>query len=182
MKELWELFKIFFRIGAFTFGGGYSMLPILQKEVVENRKWCTYEEIIDYYAIGQSTPGIIAVNTSIFIGYKIRGVIGGIFAALGIAMPSLIIITIIAAFFGRFQDNETVKNAFGGIRAVVPALILSAVLKMWNKSVVDKLTIFIFIIAFLVSILTDITPILIVTVSAAIGIFANYLLKGEKAK
>jgi len=182
MKELWDLFKIFFRVGAFTFGGGYSMLPILQKEVVENKKWCSYEEIIDYYAIGQSTPGIIAVNTAIFIGYKLKGVIGGIIAALGIVFPSLIIITIIAEFFGRIQDNEIVNSAFGGIRAAVPALILSAVLKMWGKSVVDKFTIIIFIVAFILAAFTGISPILIVAVSAIIGIIIKYLKKGESAK
>ena len=102
MKELWELFIVFAKIVGFTFGGGYAMLPILQREVVENRNWATSEELMDYYAIGQCTPGIIAVNTATFIGYKRKGIIGGIVATIGCVFPSLVIIMIIAAFINSF--------------------------------------------------------------------------------
>ena len=119
MKEFVNLFMAFFRIGAFTFGGGYAMLPMLQKEVVEKYHWATEDEIMDYFAIGQCTPGIIAVNTATFVGYKTRGIIGGIIATLSIITPSLIIITLIAAFLQNFADLAIVKYAFNGIRACV---------------------------------------------------------------
>ena len=103
MKELFELFWMFFRIGGFTFGGGYAMLPMIQHEIVEKRKWATDEEIMNYYAVGQCTPGVIAVNTATFIGYKRKGIPGGIFATLGVIAPSIVIITVIAAFIGNFS-------------------------------------------------------------------------------
>ena len=133
MKQLLDLFFTFARIGGLTFGGGYAMLPILQREVVEKRKWVTNEEIMDYYAIGQCTPGVIAVNTATFIGQKCAGNIGGIVATLGVIFPSLIIITIIAAFLQNFADLAVVKNAFAGIRICVSVLIINAVMKMKEK-------------------------------------------------
>lgn len=170
MKELINLFLIFFKMGSFTFGGGYAMLPIIQEEIVNKRNWATDEEILDYYAIGQSTPGIIAVNTATFIGYNQKGILGGIFATLGIAAPSIIIITIIAAFFKNFQDYKVVQHAFGGIRVVVAALIFNTVLKMYKDSVKDWVGIFLFIISFLLLIFLDITPIIVIIISAIVGI------------
>jgi chromate transporter len=157
-------------MGSFTFGGGYAMLPIIQEEIVNKRNWATDEEILDYYAIGQSTPGIIAVNTATFIGYNQKGILGGIFATLGIAAPSIIIITIIAAFFKDFQDYEVVQHAFNGIRVVVGALIFNTVLKMYKDSVKDGVGIFLFIISFLLLIFLDITPIIVIVISAIVGI------------
>ena len=127
---LLDLFLTFARIGGFTFGGGYAMLPMLQREVVEKRGWCTDEELMDYYAIGQCTPGIIAVNTATFVGQKTRGAAGGIMATLGVVAPSLVIITVIAAFIQNFADLAIVQNAFAGIRVCVCVLILNAVLKL----------------------------------------------------
>ena len=127
MKELLDLFLTFARIGGLTFGGGYAMLPMLQKEVVERRGWATNEELMDYYAIGQCTPGIIAVNTATFVGNRTRGAVGGVVATLGVVFPSLVIITIIAAFIRNFADLAVVKNAFAGIRVCVFVLILNAV-------------------------------------------------------
>lgn len=170
MKELWELFSIFFKMGSFTFGGGYAMLPIIQEEIVRKRKWATDEEILDYYAIGQSTPGIIAVNTATFIGYNQKGIIGGIVATLGIVSPSIVLITIIAAFFKNFQDYKVVQHAFGGIRVVVAALIFNAALKMYKDSVKDWVGIFLFIASFLLLVFLDITPIVVIIISAIIGI------------
>lgn len=170
MKELVELFLIFFKMGSFTFGGGYAMLPIIQEEIVNKRHWATDEEILDYYAIGQSTPGIIAVNTATFIGYNQKGILGGIFATLGIAAPSIIIITIIAAFFKNFQDYKLVQHAFGGVRVVVAALIFNTVLKMYKDSIKDWVGIFLFIVSFLLLVFLDITPIIVIVVSAIIGI------------
>lgn len=170
MKELVELFLIFFKMGSFTFGGGYAMLPIIQEEIVNKRHWATDEEILDYYAIGQSTPGIIAVNTATFIGYNQKGILGGIFATLGIAAPSIIIITIIAAFFKNFQDYQLVQHAFGGVRVVVAALIFNTVLKMYKDSIKDWVGIFLFIVSFLLLVFLDITPIIVIVISAIIGI------------
>ena len=122
MKELLDMFLMFARIGGFTFGGGYAMLPILQKEVVEQKHWATEEELMDYYAIGQCTPGIIAINTATFIGYKIKGLPGAIVATLGVIAPSLVIITIIAAFISNFMELDFIASAFNGIRACVCVL------------------------------------------------------------
>lgn len=157
-------------MGSFTFGGGYAMLPIIQEEIVNKRKWATDQEVLDYYAIGQSTPGIIAVNTATFIGYNQRGLIGGIVATLGIVSPSIVIITIIAMFFKNFQDYVLVQHALGGIRVVVAALILNAVLKMYRDSVKDWLGVFLFIISFLLLVFLDITPIIVIITSALVGI------------
>ena len=170
IRDLFELFMIFCRIGGFTFGGGYAMLPIIQKEIVEKRNWATDEEVIDYYAIGQCTPGIIAINTATFIGYNQRGILGAIFATTGMVFPSIVIITVIAKFFQHFQDYEIVQNAFGGIRVVVVALIVSTVINMYKTSVKDNTGIIIFLIAFGAIGFFGISPILIIILSALVGI------------
>lgn len=170
MKELWNLFVTFARIGGLTFGGGYAMLPILQREVVERRKWATEEEVMDYYAIGQCTPGVIAVNTATFIGQRLRGVVGGVVATLGVVFPSLIIITLIAAFIQNFSDMAVVKNAFAGVRVCVCVLVFNAVVKLWKKSVTDKRSLMIFLLVFLLSVLTSISPLIFVLLSGAAGV------------
>lgn len=170
MNKLLDLFFTFARIGGLTFGGGYAMLPMLQKEVVEKRKWATEEEIMDYYAIGQCTPGIIAVNTATFVGQSTAGILGGIFATLGVVFPSLIIITLIAAFLQNFAELAAVQYAFSGIRVCVCVLIFNAVVKLWKKSVVDKKTLIIFIAVFLGSALTSLSPTVFVIIAGAAGI------------
>ena len=136
-NEYLDMFLTFARIGGLTFGGGYAMLPILQREVVEKRGWATENELSDYYAIGQCTPGIIAVNVATFIGNKRRGILGSIVATLGVVFPSLIIITLIAAFLQNFADLEIVKHAFAGVRVGVCVLVFNAVVKLWKKAVID---------------------------------------------
>ena len=138
MKELLELFLTFAKIGVMTFGGGMAMLPILEREVVQNKHWATEEELVDYFAIGQCTPGIIAVNTATFVGQKRKGAMGGITATLGVVFPSLVIITILAGLITNFAHLAWVQNAFAGIQVCVCVLILNAVLKLLKKSVVDK--------------------------------------------
>lgn len=170
MKELLDLFLVFARIGGFTFGGGYAMLPILQREVVEKRGWATEEELMDYYAIGQCTPGIIAVNTSTFIGYKLRGIVGGIVATLGCIFPSLVIITIIAAFIQNFAEYAVVQHALAGIRVCVCILIINAVLKLGKKSVIDKATTVIFLAVFAGSLFINVSPILFILCAGIAGI------------
>ena len=137
MNILIDLFLTFARIGVCTFGGGYAMLPILQRELVENKKWATETELADYYAVGQCTPGIIAVNTSTFVGRSQAGIAGGIIATLGLVFPSLVIIMVIAAFLQNFMHLEFVVHAFNGVRAGVVALILSSVIKLFKNAVMD---------------------------------------------
>lgn len=173
MKTLIQLFLIFARVGGFTFGGGYAMLPMLQKELVDNKGWVTNEEIIDYYAIGQCTPGVIAVNVATFVGYKTKGIIGGIFATLGMVTPSIIIVGTIAAFLHGFQDYEVVQWAFSGIRAAVVALIIKSVWSIAKKSLVDIFAIIIFAIVALVSFLTDLSPVVFVVSAAVCGLVLN---------
>lgn len=165
-----DLFTTFFRTGACTFGGGYAMLPILQRDVVENKGWATEEELTDYFAIGQCTPGVIAVNTATFIGYKYKGILGGIVATLGLVCPSVIIITVIALFLRNFADLPVVAHAFAGIRACVCALVLNATLKIWKSTVIDLPTALIFIAVFVISVIWGLSPALIVIVAGLIGI------------
>lgn len=180
MKELWELFIIFCRIGGFTFGGGYAMLPIIQEEIVKKRNWATDEEVIDYYAIGQCTPGIIAVNTATFIGYKRRGLLGAIIATTGMVFPSVVIISIIAAYFKHFQDYAIVQHAFGGIRVAVVVLVVNAVIKLWNQSVKDWIGIIICIATFTIIAFTKISPVVVIIISAIIGIVIGRVRRNEK--
>ena len=175
MKEYLDMFLTFARIGGLTFGGGYAMLPMLQKEVVENKKWATNEEIMDYYAIGQCLPGLIAVNTAAFIGQKMRGTKGGYACAMGVVFPSFVIIAIIAAFISGFADMPVVRNAFAGIRVCVCVLIYNAVLKLWKKAIIDWKALVIFAAVFLASTFTDLSPILFVILAGAAGILIQTL-------
>ncbi len=174
-KQLWQLFVTFAIVGVTTFGGGYAMLPALQREVVDKRKWASDEEVMDWYAIGQCTPGVIAVNTATFVGQKQAGVIGGIFATLGVVFPSLVIITIIAAFIQNFAHLAVVQKAFAGIRVCVCVLILNAVVKLWKKSVVDWKTLVIFAAVFAGSVLLSVSPIIYVVIAALAGIVVKEL-------
>lgn len=174
-KQLWQLFVTFAIVGVTTFGGGYAMLPALQREVVDKRKWASDEEVMDWYAIGQCTPGVIAVNTATFVGQKQAGVIGGIFATLGVVFPSLVIITIIAAFIQNFAHLAAVQKAFAGIRVCVCVLILNAVVKLWKKSVVDWKTFVIFIAVFAGSVFLSVSPVVYVVIAALAGIVVKEL-------
>lgn len=175
LKRLGGLFATFAVVGVTTFGGGYAMLPALQREVVEKRRWATDEEIMDWYAIGQCTPGVIAVNTATFVGQKLAGVLGGIFATLGVVFPSLVIISIIAAFIQNFAHLPAVQSAFAGIRVCVCVLILNAVVKLWKKSVVDWKTLLIFIAVFACSVFLSISPVIYVLAAAIAGIIVKEL-------
>ena len=178
MNTYLDLFLTFARIGGLTFGGGYAMLPMLQKEVVESRHWATEEELMDYYAIGQCTPGIIAVNTATFVGRKVKGDLGGIVATLGVVAHSLVIITVIAAFLQNFAEYAVVKDAFAGIRVCVCVLILNAVIKLWKKSVVDKPTLVICLAVLIGSVFLDLSPILFVVLAG----IAGAVIKSVQAK
>lgn len=170
MHPYLDLFLTFARMGACTFGGGYAMLPILQREVVENHGWATEDELMDYYAIGQCTPGVIAVNTATFIGYKTQGLPGAILATVGVIAPSLIIIIAIAAFIQQFAHLAAVQHAFAGIRIAVCALVLQSVWKMAKKGVVDMPTGIILLATFAAVAFLGVSPVVMVVVAAAAGI------------
>ena len=146
MNILIDLYLTFTRVGAMMFGGGYAMLPILQREIVDNKKWATADQLADYYAVGQCTPGVIAVNTATFIGSQQAGIAGGISATLGVVTIPAILILIIAAFLSNFMDSVIVAHAFSGIRACVTALILASVIKLFKGSVKDWPTRIIYIV------------------------------------
>jgi len=176
MKIYLELFWAFFQIGALTFGGGYAMLPMIQKVIVEKQQWATDDEIIDYFAIGQLTPGIIAVNTATFVGYKTKGILGGIFATLGVVTPSIMIITIIAAFLKNFMDYEIVQHAFVGIRVAVCVLISIAIMKLAKKNIKNNTGIIIAVLVFLLVTFTNISSVYVIVGAIIFGL----LWKGGK--
>ncbi len=181
MNNYLDTFLTFSRVGAFTFGGGYSMLPILQREVVEGRGWVEEREVLDFYSISQVLPGMIGINTAIFIGNKVKGRWGGVLAALGVAFPSLVIIMVIAAFISNFVHLPLVQNAFAGIRACVFVLILRSIMKLFRGSVIDWFSFVLFIAIFLLSVLTDINPILYVVAAGLMGLLYRRSRRVEKA-
>lgn len=170
MRELWELFWAFAKMSAITFGGGAAMLPLLQRELVEKRGWVTEEELMDYYALSQCTPGIIAINTAVFVGQKRKGDLGGTAAALGVVFPSLIMVTIVAGIITNVSDLAWVKNAFAGIRACVCVQIFNSVIRLAKKSVMDLGTALIFVAVFLGSVFLDLSPVWFVLSAAVAGI------------
>ncbi len=176
MNTLLELYLTFFKMGLFTFGGGYAMLPLLEREVVDKKGWASHEEILDYYAIGQSTPGIIAINTSTFCGYKVCGNIGGIVASLGFISPSIIIISIIAKFLQSFSHLAIIQHAFAGIRVAVCALVFYSVLKMIKKDANTGLKFMVFILTFVAIGFLSISPIVVVI---TVGVFGILLGRGK---
>lgn len=170
MKVLIDLYVSWFKMGLFTFGGGYAMLPMIQKEVIEKHHWATEEEVMDYYAIGQCTPGIIAVNTATFVGYYQKGVVGGIVATLGVVTPGVIIIAIIAAVLSNFMEIEAVGHALAGIRVAVCYLMVTSIYKLFKSSVKDLTGVIIFIVALLLSYFTSLSIIILVVLAACTGI------------
>lgn len=177
-----NLFLTFAKVGVCTFGGGYAMLPILQREIVETRHWATDEELSDYFAIGQCTPGIIAVNTATFVGAKLKGPGGGIAATLGVVFPSIVIITIIAATLSNFQSYPVVEHAFNGIRACVCILIINAVIKLSKSSIVDIPTAILFVTVFLISAIFGLSPAILVIICGILGLVIKRTHKKAPAK
>ncbi len=170
VKKLLSLFFTFAKIGSITFGGGLTMLPLLTREIVEKRKWATEEELLDYYAVGQCTPGIIAVNTATFIGYYQAGVLGGIFSTLGMVTPSIIIIVAVAAVLQQFMEYQIVASALMGIRAVVCALLAHTVITLGKKSLVNVASVVLFVMGLVLCFVFDITPIIIVILGGVAGV------------
>ncbi len=177
MNLLLELYWTFVKIGCVTFGGGYAMLPILERELVDKRHWTTMDDLRDYFSIGQCTPGIIALNVSTFIGEKRGGVKGALAATVGFLTGPIIIILIIAMFLQNFATLPVVQHAFAGIRVCVCVLILQAVLRLWKKSVVDTFTLGLYIAVFALSVLSNVMPFkipaaILVILSGIVGIIA----------
>lgn len=170
MSVCWELFASFCRIGALTFGGGYAMIPMFERELVTRHGWVTEEELMDYYAVSQCTPGVIAVNVASFVGYKLAGPLGGVVATVGVVTPSVLIILAVAGLLSSFSALPAVRSAFAGIRVCVCVLIFNAVLKLWKKAVVDKASLALFLLVFVLSLLLDLSPVPFVLFCAAAGI------------
>ena len=180
MRELFSLFFTFAKVGVMTFGGGYAMLPILQREIVEKKKWATDEELMDYFAIGQCTPGVIAVNTATFIGQKRKGVLGGILSTFGVVFPSLVIISLLAGVIEAFSHIQWVQNAFGGIRICVCVLIVNAVVNLFKKAIIDWKTLIIFLLITLGSAFTPLSPVIFVVLAAFSGIVLKLIERRGK--
>lgn len=181
IRKLCDLYSSFFRVGALTFGGGLAMLPMLQREIVEDRNWCTEEEILDMYAIGQCTPGIIAVNTATYVGYNQAGFIGGVFATLGIISPSLLIICLIASILQNFINLPVVVHALAGIRVIVCALMLNTVVTMAKKGIVDWIGGLLFVVAFALASFSPIPTALIIVLAAVVGMIVQKSKGGKNA-
>jgi len=177
-----DLFMSFARIGAFTFGGGYAMLPMIQKEIVEKHQWATDEEVMDYFAVAQCTPGVIAVNSATFVGTKVKGVLGGAAATLGVIFPAIVIISVIAMVLQSFADIPAVQHAFNGIRVAVCVLILNAVIKLWKSNVKKLLHIIIFAVALVLMLLFDLSPVYLVVAAAIVGILDSVTARHQSRK
>lgn len=182
MHTLWTLFSTFFKIGLFTFGGGYAMIPLIQREIVEKHGWITDDEILEIIAIAESTPGPIAINMATFIGHKRRGFWGSFCATLGVVLPSFLIILLISYVLRGFQDMPIVKNAFFGIRAGVLALVLKAFWGMAKKCPKNWLAYAIVCAAFVCTAVFDFNVLLIIICAALVGLTASKLEKGRAEK
>lgn len=192
MKIYWELFLTFMRIGAFTFGGGFAMIPLIEREIVDKKKWVSSEDILNLFAVSQSVPGAVAINTSTLVGYKIAGRLGGIFATIGVIVPSFVIISVIAAFFGT-MDAKTAEPYFLGINGAVFALICMALVRMFKAAVYNKTTVVIYLIALFIIVSGTISPIFVILFSVlpglifwkinpekAMNLLVNNKMKGEE--
>jgi len=177
MNQYLQLFSSFAKIGSFTIGGGYAMIPLIRAQVVDKHKWVTDNEFIDFLAISQSAPGILAINISIFIGEKIKGTKGSIVAALGTALPSFFMILLIATFFQSFRENQIVNSVFAGIRPAVVALIAVPLISLSKSANLNKYTSLIPVISVLLIVFLEISPVWVIMAGAILGLFHYFLTK-----
>lgn len=175
---LFNIFSTYLKVGFLAFGGGYAMLPILEKEFVVRRQWLTDAELLADFAIANSLPGIIAVNTATFLGYRLKGIKGGLVAALGMIIPSILIITIIAAFFQNFADIPWVQRAFHGLNIAIIVLLVDTIVKMWRRGIRDIITFIIFAAVIITYLLTGLNPVIFVI----LGAIAGLTLAGRRQK
>ena len=185
MNGLWELYWTFVKIGCVTFGGGYAMLPILERELADKRHWTTLDELRDYFSIGQCTPGIIALNVSTFLGQKRAGIVGALVSTTGFLTGPILIILVISSFLQNFAQLEIIQHAFAGIRVCVCVLIVQAVLRLWKKSVVDGITLTLYLAIFLLNAFSGILPVklpaaALVVLAGVFGIAAS-TIKNRRA-
>ena len=182
LKRMWQLFVTFFKIGAFTFGGGYAMIPLIQKEAVEKRKWVTDEDVLEIIAIAESTPGPIAINSATFVGYRTCGVLGAICATVGVVLPSFVIILAISYVLREFQNIKAVRYAFNGIRAGVLALLFKALWSMYKKSPKGWVSYVVMAGAFVVAAFLKINVLLVVIGCAVFGLVTTLVMERRAAK
>lgn len=182
LKDLFTIYFAFFKVGAFTFGGGLAMMPMLQKELIEKKQWLTEEELIDYYAVGQSTPGIIAVNVATFVGYKRAGILGGIFGTLGIISPSLIIIMILANLINSISDFPIVQKALTGINVAVAALLTNVIINFAKKTIKNVWNAIFMLISFLLIFALKVPSFIVILFGLATGIILTFIHKKKETK
>lgn len=183
MRELIRLFLSFAKIGVFTFGGGAAMLALLHDELVKKKKWISEEDLLDFFAIAQCTPGIIAVNTATIVGYKLKKSLGAAVATIGVVFPSIVVIVTIAAVMQNFMDNQYVVNVFNGIRAAVVAIIANVVIALWRKNIKSFWQILVFAIAILCLLCFSLSPATVVVFGCLFGLLRQILLTvKDKAK
>lgn len=181
MNIYFALWSVFFKIGSFTFGGGYAMLPLIEREVVTKKAWVTGDEILDLFAVGQSIPGAIAINTATLIGYKVAGKRGAVCATLGVIMPSFLIISVVASFFVHIADLELVKAVFTGIGGAVVVLIAMAAFKMMKSATKDRLSLIIFLVVAFLGVLTPISPIVFIAGGGLLGL-SHYFIQKKRGQ
>lgn len=181
IKNLFNLYFSFAKIGTFTIGGGLAMMPMMQSELIEKRKWITDEELIDYYAVGQSTPGIVAVNVATFVGYKQMGIIGGIFATLGMITPSLVIIMILASLINSINDFPIIQKALKGINVAVAALLTSTIINFMKKTIKKFTNAIFMMISFLLVFVFKLPSFWIILFALLIGVVLTYKEKKKVA-
>ena len=181
IKNLFNLYFSFAKIGTFTIGGGLAMMPMMQAELIEKRKWITDEELIDYYAVGQSTPGIVAVNVATFVGYKQMGIIGGIFATLGMVSPSLVIIMILAGLINSINDFPIIQKALKGINVAVAALLTSTIINFMKKTIRKFTNAIFMLISFLLVFVLKLPSFWIILFALLIGVVLTYKEKKKAA-
>lgn len=181
LKRIFEIFLVFFKIGAFTFGGGYAMIPLIQKETVENKKWITDDDILDIIAIAESTPGPIAINSATFVGYKVAGFFGAFAGTLGVVLPSFVIIFVLSFFLRQFQSLKAVKYAFMGIRAGVLVLLLKALWSMYKKAPKSIISYILMAFSFVVAAFTEINVLYIIIACGVVGLVSS-LVAERRAK
>ena len=182
LKTLLSIFSVFFRIGAFTFGGGYAMIPLIQKETVENKKWITDDDILEIVAIAESTPGPIAINSATFVGYRVAGVLGALFGTVGMVLPSFTIILVLSYILREFQQIQAVQFAFNGIRAGVLALILKALCNMYKKAPKGVIPYCIMAGSFVLTVFLDLNILYVIIACALAGLISSLIMARRVGK
>lgn len=180
MKKLLDLFLTFFKIGAFTFGGGYAMIALIEEEVVTNKGWITTEEILDIIAIAETTPGPISVNASTYIGYKVGGIKGSVLATLGVILPSFVIISVLSIFITKFKENKIVDLIFKGIRSGIIVLIFNAAFRLTKKVPKEIFTYSILVLIIVSTLIFKVNVILMLIISAILGILYGLIITNKK--